>query len=269
MATFSNYEDESISLSHGLEEHPDPAHYHVHTHTKAEIFYFLQGNGSYQIEGASYALEPGDVLVIRPAEAHYIKLSSGVPYERSCIHLNLGMLQAIDPEGLLLKPFLERKAGRMNLYKSYEFKNGSRTYWDTMLSTVGDKRINILSGMLPLLNEIYNIYLTREPETDTPVNTLEYQIVHYVNNSLFSELKLDDICEKFFISKSQLFRVFKKATGTTIWQYVTLKRLARARTMLREGEKPTHVYALCGFNDYSAFYRAYVKRYDHGPNEES
>ena len=268
MATLFRYSSNNISLSHGVDENPDPAQYRVHAHTHAELFYFMQGSGSYQIEGASYALEPGDVLVIRPAESHFIKLSSGLPYERSSIHLNLGMLQAIDPEGLLLKPFLERKAGRMNLYKSSEFRLGSKLYWDTMLSDSGDPGLNIVSGMLPMLNEIYQIYLTREPETDAPVNTLEYQIVHYVNNSLFSELKLDDICEKFFISKSQLFRIFKKATVTTIWQYVTLKRLARARTMLRDGEKPTYVYAACGFNDYSAFYRAYVKRYGHSPNAE-
>ena len=72
----------------------------------------------------------------------------------------------------------------------------------------------------------------------------------------------------FFISKSQLCRLFKKATGSTLWQYITIKRLTKARLMLREGEKPTKVCFACGFNDYSTFYRAYIKYYGHGPNLE-
>ena len=268
MATLFRYTVDHISLAHKLDDNPDPADYRVHTHTKAELFFFMQGSGIYHIEGTSYPLEPGDLVIIRPAESHYIELDQHTPYERCSIHFTMDAFQKLDPEGHLLKPFLERRGGRMNLYKSYEFQNGSRIYWDTMLSKVGDRRMNIFSGAIPLLNEISRIYLTREPDMDDAGITLEYQIVHYVNSVLFSELKLDDICDKFFISKSQLFRLFKKTTGTTIWQYVTLKRLARARQMLREGEKPTYVYSACGFNDYSAFYRAYVKRYNHSPNME-
>jgi AraC-like DNA-binding protein len=100
-------------------------------------------------------------------------------------------------------------------------------------------------------------------QSETP----EYRLIDYVNRHLTQGLTLDSICEKCYISKSQLQRLFKKATGTTLWRYITVKRLAMAQRLLAEGEQPTHIYSRCGFADYSTFYRAYVKAYGHAPTE--
>lgn len=240
----------------------------MHTHSKAELYCFMGGGGVFHIEGTEYALEPGDVLIMAPGESHYIEVDCCQPYDRWGIHFEKELFQSIDPQGLLMKPFVERKPGTLNLYKSYEFKGGSRHYWDAMAVSEGDPRLNVLTGMLGLMNEIYSIYLSRDTEAHTAGNTVEYRIIRYLNKNLSANISLDDICRKFFISKSQLCRLFKKATGTTIWQYITIKRLNQARLLLREGEKPTKVCFECGFNDYSAFYRAYVKHYGHGPNLE-
>ncbi len=40
-----------------------------------------------------------------------------------------------------------------------------------------------------------------------------------------------------------------------------------ARQLLIGGEKPTDIYALCGFNQYSNFYRAFKKYYHMSPSE--
>ena len=81
-------------------------------------------------------------------------------------------------------------------------------------------------------------------------------------------LSLDELSNFFFLSKSQLCRLFKKATGTTLWHYITVKRLAKAQELISGGAHPTHIYTHCGFNDYSTFYRAYVKTYGIAPGGE-
>ena len=38
-----------------------------------------------------------------------------------------------------------------------------------------------------------------------------------------------------------------------------------AKRLLDEGKKPTDVYSLCGYSDYSTFFKAYTKRFGQSP----
>ena len=52
-------------------------------------------------------------------------------------------------------------------------------------------------------------------------------------------------------------------------QYIISKRLAKARKMIRRGERPTAVSAECGFGDYTTFFRNYKKYFGYSPSLES
>lgn len=67
------------------------------------------------------------------------------------------------------------------------------------------------------------------------------------------------LAERFFISTAQFNRIFKKATGSSPWEYITLKRLTAAKEKIRSGTQVTKACIDCGFGEYSVFYRAYVK----------
>lgn len=265
MGAIYNFENQSFALFHRRDEHPKKIDYYMHTHDNVEVYLLLSGHGIFHIEGTAYPLSPGDVLVMRPAESHYIELTADVPYERVVINFNADAFAGIDPEGTLTKAVMERDAGRYNQYKAFSFVGGSSlSYWQTMMSDTGDPYINLLSGLIGLLREMHNIFY-RQEEKDTAKDMLEYRIVQYINSHIRENLTLDQICDQFFISKAQLCRLFRKTTATTVWQYITVKRLVLARQLLEEGESPTKLYSQCGFNDYSTFYRAYVKHYGCAP----
>jgi AraC-like DNA-binding protein len=88
-----------------------------------------------------------------------------------------------------------------------------------------------------------------------------------VNEHLYEELSLDTICKKFYISKPQLCRIFKRATGSTVWEYVTTKRLIAAQRLIRSGIPVAEAARKCGFGDYTSFYRAYRKQFGEKPKE--
>lgn len=267
MATLFSYKERGLNLFHTLTEQPKPDGFRMHNHTNMELYCFLQGRGVYHIEGSEYILEPGDVLIMHPSESHYIDLDCSLPYERVVVNFSEEFLLPMDPQGWLLHPFRERAPGKFNLYKSEEFPGGSESFFRRMLSPRGSTRMNILCGLLPLLDGICKLWQNRSEEDADQDETTEYRIIRYVNRNLTKALTLDEICDKYYISKSQLCRLFKKATGTTLWQYVTVKRLAMAKQLLDAGEQPTHIYTRCGFSDYSTFYRAYTKLYKHAPNQ--
>jgi AraC-like DNA-binding protein len=81
------------------------------------------------------------------------------------------------------------------------------------------------------------------------------------------EYEAGDDANRFYISRTQLCSRFKKATGTSVGGYIAVKRLLTARELLLQGGKPTEVYGLCGYHDYSTFFRAYTKYFGHSPRD--
>lgn len=266
MSCMYEYTDTHFSLSHSLSPAPDPSQFRLHTHQKAELYYFVRGSGVFHIEGSAYPLESGDLLLMQSAESHYIELDTTQPYERKVLHFDLAILNILDPQGYLSEPFLARKPGKQNLYKSYRFPSGScEHYFDTMMSPGPDPRISIFAGLIPLLHTLCSLRSGSAEVPDTESDPVEYRIMRYLNQNIHRPISLNDICQKFYISKSQLCRVFRNSTGVTVKHYLTVKRLVRAKQLIDAGQRATHVYLQCGFNDYSSFYRAYVKYYGTAP----
>lgn len=96
--------------------------------------------------------------------------------------------------------------------------------------------------------------------------TLSEQLVRYVNDMLCKEITVERLAEHFFLSTSQFSRLFKEATGASPWAYITAKRLIKARELLQSGKSAKNAAELCGFSDYSVFYKAYVKRFKVKPS---
>jgi AraC-like DNA-binding protein len=53
--------------------------------------------------------------------------------------------------------------------------------------------------------------------------------------------------------------MFRRATGTTIGNYVIHKRVAMAQNLMLQGQTANSAAAAVGFHDYSSFFRSYKK----------
>lgn len=266
MSILQEYRDEEIYFHHSLDRHPDPADYTMHTHDQMELCCFLSGQGIFHVEGNTYPLEEGDILLFGRGEAHYIELDPSVPYERTVLHFNESVLQGVDRDGLLLALFLDRAAGQQNCYHIRDLDQAAVSLLlQKMRSPSPVLRIQVLSLLAPLLLELLPTFhrgISSVPATDPAMS----RIIGYINLHLSHHLTLEDICRDNYISKPQLCRLFKKATGSTVSAYITAKRLLRAQEYLSQGMSAGDVAAACGFSEYTTFYRAYRKRYGCAPS---
>lgn len=266
MSDFFSFTSKDISMNYALDKKPVHSDFKMHTHETYELYSFISGKGVYRVEGTPYPLESGDILIMRPAEAHYVDISDSKPYKRLSVNFSAELLKSIDPCGKLLAPFDNRKIGTRNCYRAENFKTDAYSIFIKNITTDSpDRRLQTLTNLLPLLNEIATAF---ETITEEEVNkTLDSRIISYVNRHISEDISLEGICERYFISKPHLCRIFKKATASTVGEYITVKRLVKARQMILSGTPPTKAYLQCGFKDYSVFYRAYKKMYGVSPSK--
>jgi len=92
------------------------------------------------------------------------------------------------------------------------------------------------------------------------------EIKDYIMKNLKNELSLDTIATNFFMSKYYMCHLFRDETGMTIKNYINLQRISRARELLLSGLTPADIPKLCGYNDYSTFYRTFKKFTGYSPN---
>ena len=261
------YKGPGLAANYSEDLSPCPEEFTMHAHFQAELFYFISGDAVYHVEGSEYALQPGDILLMRPAEAHYIELRSNAPYRRIVISFNPELFTPLDPEGHLMRPYHNRESGQHNLYRKSDFKDcDSGSFFRLLYEHTGSRHGSIAAVML-LMSAINRIF-DAAPPAHAQSDTIEYQMMRYINAHLGKNISLEKMAQFFYISRAQLCRRFKRATGTSVGSYVNAKRMITARAMLLEGKKPTEVYAACGYTDYSTFYRAYCKYFGYTPKKE-
>lgn len=238
----------------------------MHTHDTYEIFQLLEGDADYHIEGAVYQLNPGDIIVTKKAEAHSLLIKSEKPYTRAVIRFNAEAILGTRQQ--LLCGFLDdRPLGQHNIYPAALFHDTCWTHYIEKMYTHKRDQAYVQLYLTVLLSELYEAY-PLICNTALQRKDLTSEIIDYINNHYSEPISINTLCDKFFISRAQLNRRFRKRTGSSVWEYVVAKRLLCAKALLENGEAPASACVKSGFNDYSPFYRAYKSRFGVSPRAD-
>lgn len=110
--------------------------------------------------------------------------------------------------------------------------------------------------------EDYISDLKRMIEEASPENVLETvsveEIVRYVDNHYTEKILVADIAQHFHMDLNYLGRLFRKKTGKNLKDYLTQKRLERAKYLLdHTGLKIYEISEASGYPDYFYFTRVF------------
>ncbi len=270
------YRDNDFELHHTLTESPDEACYPLHMHKHCEIFCFLNGQGYYTVEGRDYPLSPGTILIMRDGETHKLHIASDRPYERLSLHFSPSILPE-SARATMLAAFHDRPWGCDNRLPPSPYSDRVRN----MLLRITEEDIPadevrryIVSYLPAILLELRAAAVQpHEVIEDEQVpakdnHTLVERMISFINGDPGSIADMESLEEHFGFSRSYLNRIFRRSTGVSIWDYVILKRLMLAREAIRAGHSAMDAAATAGYQDYSAFYRQYRKRFGITPEDE-
>ena len=248
----------------------------LHHHDFYEIYFFISGNVSYNIESRSYRLSPGDVLLINPQELHQPLVSPEKQnYERYVLWISESLLQQfVLPDQDMRRCFDTSQPDHTNLIRPDGVTRELLTYLFQQLIREQDSRefaadlccLSLLAQLLVLVNRTA-LRAGRAPEPRENADSVVYRILGYIGEHYNEDLSLDFLANEFFLSKYHLSREFSRVVGTSIHRYIVQKRLIMARQMMAAGTSTSEVSQLCGFGDYSNFYRAFINEYQISPRK--
>lgn len=241
--------------------------YTLHCHNFYEVYFFLEGNVDYLVEGQKYAPAPGSLLLLSPHAFHGARINDSRTYRRFSLHFHPDIL-SVERRAFLLSAFpVPEKQQRQDIYIEKADQYGLPVYFDA-LKNCASMEPKLQEQMLPICIEalLARIISIRKPEAHTLTASGTVQdIIWFLNSHLREELNLDILSERFFISKHHLNKIFRKATGTTAMNYLQYKRVITAQQLLINGASAQQAAAESGFVDYSSFYRSYMRVLGHAP----
>jgi len=129
----------------------------------------------------------------------------------------------------------------------------------------------ILSMLTMLLIRLIRRTAKAEPRsTDTRPASIEYFTIaaDYIARNLDAMLSLEDVSAAAGVSPSHMERICRRATGMSVMQFCRMKRVERARELLREGRLSiTAVAAATGFSSVHYFSRSFKAIVGMSPSE--
>ncbi len=262
-----NLSNQSLHYHYSVNTCPVKGKFISHFHENFELIYVANGRGKYIVEGTEYLLHPHSLLIIPPREYHYVIPEEDCPYERFVINFDLSDVFAIDEKMLHC---LDAQKGRAAFYSSNTVPPALHSLLELLQSfsdmtpTAATEMLRVtLTGALVLLSEA-------KPDSASTANKpLGARVVQYLNLHLTEEITLDDLANRFFVSKYHLCRAFKEWNGISIMDYLCKKRILLAKQMIADGESANASAYRVGFNEYSTFFRAYKKVIGTAPSRSS
>ncbi len=248
----------------------------VHQHDFYEVYYFIGGSVEYSVEGRTYELKSGDLLLINPLELHQPRIAHNQQdYERIVLWINKNYLSELCfNKTSLTRCFDSSQPDHTNLLRPSKIQ---QTYISAMLdeliteNTSDGYAVEIASEaiLLRFLVELNRLTITSSMniKKEEVSSSIIPDVLEYINNHFCEKLTLSEIADEFFVSKYYLSHAFNNVVGTSVHRYIVLKRLIHAKQMLLSGIRSTTAATNCGFNDYAGFYRAFTAEYGVTPTE--
>jgi AraC-like DNA-binding protein/mannose-6-phosphate isomerase-like protein (cupin superfamily) len=250
--------------------------FEFHYHDFNKIVIFISGKVMYLIEGKAYELKPWDILFVSSNEVHKPLIDPEETYERIVIWINSKFLEKHNTEGNNLMTCFElassQKCSLLRL--SPELLISIKNTMSQLEAAYKDNEFGnyVLKNALFLQVMVYLNRLALKSEDNSRNSDIKYDenidnILNYINTNLNSDLSLDKLSDKFYMSKYYLMHKFKKYTGYTIYNYIMQKRIIMANNLIKGGKPITEACFECGFGDYSSFLKAFKKIFGASPKQ--
>ena len=243
----------------------------IHYHTNIEISLILKGTGIYKTNNAVYSIQAGDIFFYRPNEAHCITDIEKDGMELLNLHVSPYYLYT-NFQNALNTNYIKILAANFPLTSNkindtldeeqiQEIKNLILTIRKEFESKKSDYITcvcNYISAILILFSRSYKDARFSQKEKQNYQKLL--QAIKYIDAHYKENITLDELAKNVAYSRCYFSSIFKKCMGMSIWDYICIKRIEEALTLIKTTDKNiTDIAFECGFNNPVNFNKLFKK----------
>ena len=213
----------------------------------------LSGSGTLMYDGKTYPLREGSCFFIDCLHPYYHQSSTSDPWELIWVHFQGATSREY------YHYFASNSAPAFHPQSFQELRDKLESLLD--VNTHSDLSAEIASSRL--IVDILSILLqdiTNSREEKHPSHLKMAEVRKYLDGHYTEKFSLDELSERFFISKYHLSREFHSCYGITPSHYVISRRITYAKKLLRFSDFSLEEIArTCGFYDTSYLNKQFKK----------
>lgn len=234
-----------------------------HSHPFSELFYVVNGNGSFVAEGREFSVCKNDMVIINPHVEHTEKSRDTSPLEYIVLGID-GL--SFSFEKMASAPDAVSVQSASGTAHKYNVQNTNvYAYLNIMLEEISSKEENYEAVCQNLL-EVLLICMLRNgnlsiiQSSNTILSRECMQIKNYLDSNYSENITLDTLASITHMNKYYMAHAFTKYTGLSPINYLLQKRIQEGKSLL---ESTTYsiaqISAMLGFSSQSYFSQAFKK----------
>lgn len=241
----------------------------LHSHNGYEIYLVLQGTGSYLVGDRVYPLHAGSLTIIHPNVIHRPFHGHSKEFHRYVLSINESYLEQLNvicqlSDLSIPRLLTERHPDSSHYFLSTQQLDRVQTMLAELTQSLAVREQCYELAVLKHIADFFLFAFGLQNETTTTLHTGDQYLAQDVLSYLIAHhqepLHIEDLVDRFPVSRSQLFTLFKETTGTTIKQFLIEYRINKAKRLLIETDLAvTDVCAAVGFGDMSHFFHVFKK----------
>jgi AraC-type DNA-binding domain-containing proteins len=244
-----------------------------HTHNFIELEIILNGSADHIVEGKTYHIKKGDVVIIMPSYVHELQMVDHLEIYNykfdldKLILLDTGIEKLSGFQALfILQPF-EKYQHDYTSYMSLEEEKliTAQMLSDLMLKEWNNKnpgyKLSIKTYLLTLITFLSRSYSPSLTGTSPKIPDI-IQSVNFIHENFTGRITLAMLAKMACLSERQYSRVFHEIYGIPPIDYVINCRLALSCRFLKATKKSLSDISMeCGFGDKVSFSRLFKGKY--------
>ncbi len=238
----------------------------MHSHEYFQIYYIEKGSLTHHVADGSAKLVAGDMFIIPPGVTHRISDNDG------CSFFSLSFMpESVTPitSDSLAVGFLNTLKAQSDIRLKVSLPSEDALRVENLVAQIykefENKKIGsveiIKACVIVLVSLFARIYFESTPTVISADDGKQFILhcIEYIDNYYYQSISLDSVVRLSAMSKTKFCKSFFEAIGCSFHQYLNQCRIRKAVEYIEKGYKITAVYGLCGYNDFSTFYRNFVK----------
>ena len=244
-----------------------------HRHTAFELSLICSGSGIYRIGGKQVPIRKGDIFFFATNEVHCItEVSEGEEMRLLNLQFEPRLLWEAGENfgGDSLADFFPGQSKRIPNRIQVDLPLAKQI--TPMIIGIKEEALEhhdaydlmMKTSLLQILVMLMREFSDHDSSMARHVRPANYKSItnalDLIHQKLGETITLDELAAEADMSRTYFCSVFKKLNGITPWEYINIKRIEKAKQLLRATQKTVLEISLeCGFNNLSHFNRVFLR----------